>query len=228
MKFWKCPVVNNYAGFRFSDIKVVYEKIKRSLNSSAVFHLDMKTFSQSSVSYSCQLCTMLYKIAFLSEYKYLKSPRYSLHATPNRIPMAINFLTGHWLEYFVKLTILSVINRLPCKVEYSYVINPQIILPNGDDFELDVVFLINGNIYWIEAKTGAYQNYIDKYSKVAKKLNVMSERMFMVLTEIPSQDITRILEKNFGIQIIQVEEFERKMTEVLTCEVISNNDKEKN
>lgn len=66
-----------FMGNRFSDIKVVYEKLKRSLNSSAGFHLDMKTFSQSSVSYSCQLCTMLYQIAYLSEYKYLKSPRYT-------------------------------------------------------------------------------------------------------------------------------------------------------
>lgn len=120
---------------------------------------------------------------------------------------------------------LNIINTLPCKVEYSYVINPQIILPNGDDFELDVVFLINGNIYWIEAKTSAYQNYIDKYSKVAKMLNGMSERVFLVLTEILSQESQRILEKTFGIQIIYVEEFERKMTEVLTYEIISNNNK---
>ncbi len=217
--------LSQFMGSRFSDIKVVYERIKRSLNSSSGVRLDMKTFSQSSVSSSCQFCTLLYNIAYLSEYKYLKSPRFCIYATPNRIPIAVNFLTGHWLEYFVKSTMLKVINSFPCNIEYSYIINPQIILPNGDDFELDVVFMINKSLYWIEAKTGAYQNYIDKYSKVAKMMNIMSKHMFMVLTEVPSQDSVRILEKSFGIQILHVEEFEKKMTEILSLEINSINNK---
>lgn len=205
-----------FMGDRFSDIKIVYERIKRNLNFGTGFSLNIKNWSQTSISSSCQLCTMLYNIAYLSEYKYLKSPKFLLNARPNTIPSAINFLTGHWLEYFVKFTMLKIIDKLPYKVDYSYIINPQIILPNGDDFELDVVFVINGALYWIEAKTGPYQNFIDKYSKIAKMMNVMSERMYLVLTEVPSMETKKILEKTFGINIIYVEDFEQEMTEVLS------------
>lgn len=204
-----------FMGSRFSDIKVVYERIKRNLNYSSGFRIDMKNFSQSTVSSSCQLCTLLYNIAYLSEYKYLKSPKFVLCATPNKIPAAINFLTGHWLEYFVKYTMLKIINGLPYKVDYSYIINPQIVLPNGNDFELDVVFSVNGVMYWIEAKTGAYQNFIDKYSKIAKMMTEISDRMFLVLTEVPSPETIKIIERSFGINVIYVEDFENVMTEKL-------------
>ena len=151
-----------FMGNRYNDIRKVYETIKRHLNKPNGFHLDLKNATQSEISASCQLCTTLYDIAFLSEYKYDKSPRYFIHATPNKIPIAINFLTGHWLEIFIRKTIHDSLKSLPAAIEYTYLINPQIILPNGNDFELDVVFLINGEIYWVEGKTGNYQHYINK------------------------------------------------------------------
>lgn len=135
-----------FMGNRYNDIRKVYETIKRHLNKPNGFHLDLKNATQSEISASCQLCTTLYDIAFLSEYKYDKSPRYFIHATPNKIPIAINFLTGHWLEIFIRKTIQDSLKSLPAAIEYTYLINPQIILPNGNDFELDVVFLINGEI----------------------------------------------------------------------------------
>ena len=143
-----------FMGNRYKDIRKVYETIKRHLNKPNGFHLDLKNSTQSEISASCQLCTTLYDIAFLSEYKYDKSPRYFIHATPNKIPIAINFLTGHWLEVFIRKTIQDSLKSLPVAIEYTYLINPQIILPNGNDFELDVVFLINGEIYWVVGKTG--------------------------------------------------------------------------
>lgn len=94
-----------FMGNRYKDIRKVYETIKRHLNKPNGFHLDLKNSTQSEISASCQLCTTLYDIAFLSEYKYDKSPRYFIHATPNKIPIAINFLTGHWLEVFIRKTI---------------------------------------------------------------------------------------------------------------------------
>jgi hypothetical protein len=39
--------------------------------------------------------------------------------------------------------------------------NPQVILPDGDSFELDILFMIDSDVYWFEAKTG---NYIEKLS----------------------------------------------------------------
>lgn len=200
-----------FMGNRYNDIRKVYETIKRHLNKPNGFHLDLKNATQSEISASCQLCTTLYDIAFLSEYKYDKSPRYFIHATPNKIPIAINFLTGHWLEIFIRKTIQDSLKSLPATIEYTYLINPQIILPNGNDFELDVVFLINGEIYWVEGKTGNYQYYINKYSHVANMLNLDKNHSFLVLTDVINPNTTYILSKTFDMTIIPVEEFEEEI-----------------
>lgn len=200
-----------FMGNRYNDIRKVYETIKRHLNKPNGFHLDLKNATQSEISASCQLCTTLYDIAFLSEYKYDKSPRYFIHATPNKIPIAINFLTGHWLEIFIRKTIQDSLKSLPATIEYTYLINPQIILPNGNDFELDVVFLINGEIYWVEGKTRNYQHYINKYSHVANMLNLDKNHSFLVLTDVINPNTTYILSKTFDMTIIPVEEFEEEI-----------------
>ena len=100
---------------------------------------------------------------------------------------------------------------LPAAIEYTYLINPQIILPNGNDFELDVVFLINGEIYWVEGKTGNYQHYINKYSHVANMLNLDKNHSFLVLTDVINPNTTYILSKTFDMTIIPVEEFKEEI-----------------
>lgn len=201
-----------FMGNRYSEIKKVYETIKRYLNRPNGFHLNLKNATQSEITASCQLCTNLYDIAFLSEYKYDKSPKYFIHATPNKIPIAINFLTGHWLEIFIRKTIQDSLNSLQRDIEYTYLINPQIILPNGNDFELDVVFLVNDEIYWVEGKTGNYQQYINKYSDMANILNLDKNHSFMVLTDTITSNTAYILSKTFNMTIIPVEEFKEEIT----------------
>ena len=204
-----------FMGMRYSDIKTVYEAMKRHLNKPHGFHLDLKNASQNEISASCQLCNNLYQIAFLSEYKYDKSPKYFIHATPNKIPIAINFLTGHWLEIFIRRIVQESLQSLPTDIEYTYLINPQITLPNGDDFELDVVFLINGQIYWFEGKTGNYQHYINKYSEVESLMGLDKQYSFMVLTDVPHSNTAYILSKTFGMSIISVEDFKEEINYVL-------------
>ena len=207
--------ISIFMGERYKDIRRLYENIKTYLNRSSGFHLSMKNATQSEISSSCQLCTNLYDIAFLSEYKYEKSPKYFLHATPNKIPIAINFLTGHWLEIFIRKTVETCLNSMETDIEYTYLINPQITLPNGDDFELDVVFLINDEIFWIEGKTGNYQQYINKYSNVADIIGLDKDHSFMVLTDILNRTAAYILSKNFNMSVIPVGEFKTEIDNVI-------------
>ena len=209
--------ISNFMGTRYGDIKRVYETMKRYLNKPRGFSLDLKNASQNEITASCQLCKNLYDIAFLSDYKYDKSPKFFIHATPNRIPIAINFLTGHWLEIFIRKTIQDCLFSIPADVEFTYLINPQIILPNGDDFELDVLFLINGEIFWVEGKTGNYQHYINKYSEVANLMNLNKDHSFMVLTDVIHPNTAFILSKTFNMTIIPVEDFNEEIRYVI-CE----------
>ena len=195
-----------FMGNRYNRIKKVYNTIKSKLNTGTAFRLDLKNATQEEVSYSCQLCNSLHQIAFLSEYKYFKSPQFVINGRPNRIPTAINFFTGQWLERFIKTEVKNSIRKLETPIKFAYLTNPQIILPNGDDFELDVLFSIDEEIFWFEAKTGDYQNYVDKYSRMAKLLQLDNKHAFMVLTEVNEQNCIA-LRKIFGMEVVNIEKF---------------------
>lgn len=204
-----------FIGNRYNKVKKVYNSIKSKLNSGSGFRLDLKNATQEEVSYSCQLCNSLYQIAFLSEYKYFKSPQFLIYAKPNRIPTAINFFTGQWLERFIKTEVKKTIRNLERPVKFAYLTNPQIILPNGDDFELDVIFSIDDEIFWFEAKTGEYQNYVDKYSRMAKLMHLDSKHSFMVLTEVNESNCAA-LKKVFGMEVVNIENFSEKFQNAIS------------
>ncbi|MFQ3575379.1 MAG: hypothetical protein SNJ77_02985 [Cytophagales bacterium] len=204
-----------FMGNRYNRVKKVYNSIKSKLNSGTAFKLDLKNATQEEVSYSCQLCNSLHQIAFLSEYKYLKSPQFLIYAKPNRIPTAINFFTGQWLERFIKTEVKNTIRKLERPVKFAYLTNPQIILPNGDDFELDVLFYIEDEIFWFEAKTGEYQNYVDKYSRMAKLMQLDSKHSFMVLTEVNESNCVA-LKKVFGMEVVNIESFSEKFQNAIS------------
>jgi hypothetical protein len=195
-----------FMGSRYNSVKKVYNTIKSRLTTGAEFRLDMKSETQEVVSYSCQFCTLLHQIAFLESYTYFKSPRFTINAKPNRIPTAINFLTGGWLERFIKTEVVNQINRINTPIKFSILANPQIVLPNGNDFELDFLLSVNDEIFWFEAKTGEYQVYVEKYSKMAKLLGLDNEHAFMVLTEV-SEHNCAALKKVFGMNVVNIENF---------------------
>lgn len=90
-------------GNRYNDIRKVYETIKRHLNKPNGFHLDLKNATQSEISASCQLCTTLYDIAFLSEYKYDKSPDILFMQHQTKFRLQLIFLPGTgWRSLFEK------------------------------------------------------------------------------------------------------------------------------
>lgn len=207
--------ITRFMGEKFSHITKVYNCIKRDLNAQRGFSLNIKNFSQLEISMSCQFCTLLSRIAFLEQYTYRKSPNFNIYAKASCTPMVINYLNGHWLEKFVVLTVIDIVNELGIANEFAYILNPQIILPNGDDFELDCLFDIKGEIFWVEAKTGNFQQYIHKYSKIANSIIGVSNS-FMVLAEQSFQNSdSKGISKIYGLNVCYVENFKNEFKQVI-------------
>ncbi|WP_205409786.1 hypothetical protein [Pseudothauera hydrothermalis] len=95
-------------------------------------------------------------------------------------------------------------------MRFEYLINPQIILPNGDDFELDILAAIGSSIYWIEAKSGDYQQHVAKYSKFARLLGLDFDHSFMVLTDVPDSRCDA-LSSLFSMTVCTLRTFEERL-----------------
>ena len=195
-----------FMGNRYNSIDKLHARIKSSMDRGYSFTIDLKNLPQEQISNICQLATRLHDLAFLEEYRYQKSPHFILSAKPSRNPKALSFFSGQWLERFVKDRTIEAIRKTHLELQYSYLLNPQIILPNGDDFELDAIFKIGNDIFWFEAKTGNYQRYLEKYAKISSILGLDREHAFMILTDI-SETSAQELSALFQMKVVNIESF---------------------
>jgi len=204
--------IATFMGDRYQNIRKFLLTLKKHLNTGEGFKLNLKDARQEKIRDITFLAHKLFEIAFLEEYKYQKSSKI-LYAKPSKIPDAINFFTGNWLERFLKSSIIKTVNKL--NLYYEYMQNIQIVLPNGNNFELDLVFAIEKDIFWFEAKTGDYQKYISRYSKIAKILNLDLSHAFMVLTDITDEG-ANALRSLFNMNVIRIDKFTETFEEILT------------
>ncbi|GIW23851.1 hypothetical protein [Meiothermus sp.] len=203
-----------FLGEHYDALSGLLGKIKRAMQNGMPITESLKGRAQQDVSSTCQFCTRLHEVAFLEEYQYFRSPIYLIKAKTTTLPRAQRFFSGQWLERFVLQKVKAVYNQVAAEVTgelgFEYLINPQITLPNGDDFELDVLAAIGSNVYWIEAKSGDYQQHVAKYSKFARLLGLDFDHSLMVLTDAPD-DRCSALSSLFSMTVCNLRIFEEKL-----------------
>ncbi len=206
--------IARFIGSNFADVECVYGQIKKHMNNGGAFRLSLHAEPQAAISASTQLCNRLHAIAFLESYKYFNSPRYLLTARTTRLPKALNFLSGGWLERYVRCVVTDAVSaRMETRpVRFSQLSNAQVTLPNGDDFEIDYMARINDELIWIEAKTGDYQRHVVKYARMARLLALDFNSTFMVLSEIGPEHADA-LSGLFDMQVVSVNRFADRMQE---------------
>jgi len=208
-----------FLGERFENLKRIHEAIRRSLSTERPFTLNLSSRCQEEIADSTQFCQMLNSYAFLSSYRYNRFTKI-IDATPQRDGKVINFFTGGWFERYVYLRILSLLSQNG--LEFTCLLNPQIAFSNGDDFELDLLFLINSQPLWVECKTGDYQAYIVKYSNARKSLDIPKLRAILVILDV-ADDITAKLTELYDITVANQNNF---LERVCTAIALSGQEQE--
>jgi hypothetical protein len=210
----KLDQIADLMGSQYSLIKRFYGMIKSSMNSGNSFSINLRDEPQQVIGTTCQVATELYKIAFLEEYRYFRAPRCLLVARASRSPQALNFLSGNWLERYVRNRLICLAKRQTGKIDFSYIANAKVTLSNGDDFEMDLLFHVNDQFYWVESKTGGYQDKVQKYSEIASDLGLQRNQAIIVLADV-SQDAKTSLSSLYHLSVISVDEVEATFERIL-------------
>lgn len=206
-----------FLGERYGALSSLLLQIKRAMQTGDRITESLQGRPQQDVSSACQFCNRLFEHAFLEEYRYSPSPVYLIKAKTTTLPRAQRFFGGQWLERFVLQKVRTVHRQLLSEVTgrpaFEHIINPQVILPNGDDFEFDVLAAMGPHVYWIEAKSGDYQKHVAKYGRIARILGLDVRHAFMVLTDVPA-DRCDALSVLFSMTVCNLETFEDRLLAV--------------
>ncbi|MDM7324466.1 MAG: hypothetical protein P3W93_005630 [Thermus sp.] len=167
-----------FLGDRYPSLEKLYERLKQSLSTKRQFELSLSEASQEEIANSTQFCTMLKQYALLTSYHY-KSEERHIRAKASTEGWVQNFFTGGWLERYVAERLRKFLRskNLPHEVAVGY----QVVLPNGDTMELDVLVRVGERFFWFEAKTGEFQAHIGKYGGLRKVLGLSAKGSFLVL-----------------------------------------------
>jgi len=213
----------SYLGSNYESVKPLYQQIKRNMQLGDDFAISLKGEPPDVISRICQFGKKLHEMAFLEQYRYIRSPHYLLKAKTTRLSTAQNFFSGQWLERYIVQQVQAAINTIRSQTEkpvaFDYLANPKIVLANGQDGELDLIFQVNETIYWIESKSGDYQQHISKYSMIAKTLNLDVKHALMVLTDIPasrSNELTAL----FHMGVCSLGDFDKELMATLSEELL--------
>ncbi len=200
-----------FLGDRFATLWRLHDAIRRSLSAEVSFTLSMASRSQAEIADSTRFCEMLSMYAFLSSYRYNKDTK-TIYAVPQKVGKIVNFFTGGWFERYIFLRLMY--RLADYEIEPTYLLNPQIILPNGDDSELDLLFWVDNGPLWVECKTGDYQAYITKYSHVRKHLSIPKPRAILVILGI-SDDLASKLTHLHDVTVANEYTFLRRVDAVV-------------
>ena len=198
-------------GDNYEPLKIINHIIKRrQQNGRDKAYIELSRYSPEDRGLIKNFCQQLYEHSFVAKYFYNKhEKKVILHLqTANKI---VQFFNGEWLEWYAFMKIVSFCHQQ--QINFSCARNMKIALSDEDKYELDVFFLINDMPLFIECKSGEYRGFIDKYSKLRKKLNIDKPYfLFLILGHDEAHikglnamfDITFMNEKTFVDYIPQI------------------------
>lgn len=204
--------LSNYLGNRYEYLRELYAVIKPSLSNGNSFFFNMQNKPQEVITYCTQFCSLLYKNAFLSNYSYKKSSRI-ITGAPQRVGRVINFFTGGWLENYILNIVISELHTKGIN-DFSFVQNCQLELPNGDNFEVDMLFIVKDVPIWIECKTGDYQRYISKYSDFRKRMGTTKENSLLIISDLQA-GLSKNLSSTFDLTAMSLSEAKLYISELI-------------
>ncbi len=172
-------------GRDFEHLGDFYQALKRRIGGNgASKSIVLKNDSADRINRVLQFGEDLLRNGFLKEFRYVRSNRTILFA-PQTDGRVANFITGNWLERYVVITVSEHLRNLYPGRTVEVLTNPRVTLPDGNDFELDVLIACDSIVLWFECKTGKdYPAYLAKYGIVAKRvMQLSSNHAAMILLE---------------------------------------------
>jgi hypothetical protein len=196
-----------FLGKYLPHVQIFYTRLKATLNEGEEFQFPLAGQDQRATSHILNFARALKDAGFLASFSYLRAPQRKIVARLDRTPSAINFLSGGWLEHYIRDKVTAVLTTHPSTMDtpYAFMKNPRIVLPGGEPFEFDFLLMVEKTVFWIEAKTGEYLDYIGKYARVAKLLDLSQKSNLLVLADAPKPDEN--VSARWGMSCCGVDEF---------------------
>ena len=124
-------------------------------------------------------CQQLYDFSFVAKCFHNKQEN-SIRLILQSAPAVRQFFNGEWLEWHALMSGLRYAKERGRRVACARGL--EIVLANGDPYELDVFLLVDGQTpICIECKSGEFRQNIDRYLALKKRLGLTGKQFVMCI-----------------------------------------------
>lgn len=195
-----------HLGNNFHVIKDFYSAVKSTLNDRKEFHYSLNdaNIPLADNGRVVSFANGLKNSGFLSSYSYKKAPHRIITAQVANTSEAHRFISGGWLETWTYCRAVSILTG-----GYSCVRNLNVMLPENERAEFDMIICAGKNIFWVESKTAHYSAFVPKYSHIAGLLGLSPSNAILVSPDAPFRETQQ------GITCCSLEGFPQVFSESL-------------
>ena len=193
-----------FLGNRFEHLCSFYERWKRALSLRQSFSLELRTAPPQQISDIVQFALRLKEASLIVDYQYYRSAR-MIRVMPAFSSDIIKFVTGGWLERYVGRLLWDMVKEMSLNPAQFFVfLNIQLLLPNQQQTELDLLALYQNQALWLESKTGDYSSSVERWQQNSVYLQLPATHAGIVLLEFPSPTAQQMLKQRTGMQVLSL------------------------
>lgn len=193
-------------------LKEVLDRIRWSQqkeHASATISLDKK--SPADAKAISAFCQQLYDFSFVAKCFHNK-PENNVRVILQTAPAIRDFFNGEWLEWHALMVSLRYAKERNRRFSCTRGLN--IVLSNGEPYELDVFMLIDGNTpICIECKSGEFRQNIDRYLALRKRLGVEARNFIMCIAGL-SDDNAKAFTAMYDLTFVSERELASHLTQL--------------
>ncbi|NMG57620.1 DUF1887 family protein [Geitlerinema sp. P-1104] len=216
LKSNKAELISSYSGHKADDtldktaffmgsnyryLRDVIHKIRQSLSRDNFgFQVHLTGEVEQKISAVTNLGSRLRNLGFL---RYNYNNRQKIANMRTLDSNGTQFLTGEWLERYVYQVVTEIFEQK--SLDHEALMNTIIKREDGSKSEIDLLFFIKDKPLWIECKVANCEEFISKYSRLARFFHLTPQQMLLVVLDLPPEQ-AQILTDIHNVQVLTPDE----------------------
>lgn len=202
----------------YKPLKPLHKLLKRSLNDGNEHAMRFSNINRSTTQLMQEFGALAESQRLLSHFE---MSQHGLSARSADTKDAQAFLSGIWMEQYIAYLVEEVVAELQADhrkpLLFGYLTNVQVDLPSGEHREMDMLFHVNGHMFWIEVKSSEYHQFIEKYATISQYLPLDKSHTILVAAEPTQQDI--LYRNRYTLSIYAIHEFANRVRATLKADL---------
>ena len=129
-------------------------------------------------------------------------------------PRVINFLNGDYLEFYSRIVVKQIVERIKKKKNCDYELYSNVIIrKDSEKHELDIVFRVGKEVFWAEIKSGKFSDF-DCYRRLGVLMGVNPDKHILLSAE-KSKEEAETISWFYQFYVSNIHMFKEKLVEMI-------------